>query len=166
MNWWSEGVPEGEESIQHNYVSILSPTQSFRSSPLWSRLLHSIEKKCLHITLEKEQLYCKTMLQGWAQFRFYCSNFGTDDFQILQFQIDDFLAVWPCNLTDDLEKQQGTTSKQYQAFCIFSSPCVNSNWSYRPGVFDLRYSENQDTGDRVNARRWLLPGYWILYAPV
>ena len=43
-----------------------------------------------------------------------------------------FLAVWPWNLTDDLEKQQGTSSKQHRALCIISSPYVNSNWSYDP----------------------------------
>ena len=41
-------------------------------------------------------------------------------------------AVWPWNLTDDLEKQKGTSSKQHQALCIISSPYVNSNWSYGP----------------------------------
>ena len=45
-------------------------------------------------------------------------------------KIDDFLAVWPWNLTDDLEKQQGTPSNQHQALCIISSLYVNSNWSY------------------------------------
>ena len=43
-----------------------------------------------------------------------------------------FLAVWPWNLTDDLEKQQGTSPKQHQALCVISSPYVNSNWSYGP----------------------------------
>ena len=42
-----------------------------------------------------------------------------------------FLAVWPWNLTDDLQKQQGTSPK-HQALCIISSPYVNSNWSYGP----------------------------------
>ena len=43
-----------------------------------------------------------------------------------------FLAVWLWNLTDDLEEQYGTSSKQHQALCIISSPYVNSNWSYGP----------------------------------
>ena len=38
-----------------------------------------------------------------------------------------FLAVRPWNLTDDLVKQQGTSSKQYQALCTISSSYVNSN---------------------------------------
>ena len=43
-----------------------------------------------------------------------------------------FLVAWPWNLTDDLEKQYGTYSKQHQAWCIISSPYVNLNWSYSP----------------------------------
>ena len=39
------------------------------------------------------------------------------------------LAVWPWNLTDDLEKQQGTSPKAHQALCIILSPYVNSNGS-------------------------------------
>ena len=31
-----------------------------------------------------------------------------------------FLAVWPCNLTYDLEKQQGTSSMLLQALCVIS----------------------------------------------
>ena len=43
-----------------------------------------------------------------------------------------FRAVWPWNLTDDLEKQWGTSPKQHQAICIISLSYVNSNWSYSP----------------------------------
>ena len=43
-----------------------------------------------------------------------------------------FRAVWPWNLTDDLEKQYGTSPKQHQAICIISSSYVNLNWSYSP----------------------------------
>ena len=43
-----------------------------------------------------------------------------------------FRAVWPWNLTGDLEKQQGTSPKHYQAICIISTSYVNSNWSYSP----------------------------------
>ena len=39
------------------------------------------------------------------------------------------LAVWPWNLTDDLEKQQGTSPKAHQALCIILSQYVNSNGS-------------------------------------
>ena len=48
-----------------------------------------------------------------------------------------FLAVWPWNLTDDLEKQWGTSPKQHQALCIISSSFVNSNWSYGPETVKL-----------------------------
>ena len=36
-----------------------------------------------------------------------------------------FRAVWPWNLTDNLEKQKVTSSKQHQAICIISSSFVN-----------------------------------------
>ena len=48
-----------------------------------------------------------------------------------------FSAVWPWNLTDDLEKQQGTSPKHYQAIWIISSSYVNSNWSYSPETPNL-----------------------------
>ena len=48
-----------------------------------------------------------------------------------------FIVVWPWNLTDDLEKQKGTSSKQHQAICIISSSYVNSNWSYSPETVKL-----------------------------
>ena len=59
-----------------------------------------------------------------------------------------FLAVWPCNLTDDLQKQYGTSPKHYQAICIISSSHVNSNWSYSPEMPNLgqirRFLEPRD----------------------
>ena len=45
-----------------------------------------------------------------------------------------FLAVWPSNWTDDLEKQWGTYSMLPEALCIISYPLVNSNWSYSPEI--------------------------------
>ena len=59
-----------------------------------------------------------------------------------------FWAVWPWNLTDDLEKQQDTSPKHYQAICIISSSYVNSNWSYSPETPNLgeiqRFLEPRD----------------------
>ena len=52
-------------------------------------------------------------------------------------KIDILLAVWPWNLTDDLEKQYGTSPKQYQALCITSSSYGNWNLSYSPGMPNL-----------------------------
>ena len=48
-----------------------------------------------------------------------------------------FRAVWPWNLTDDLDKQMGTSSKQHKAISIISSSYVNSNWSYSPETVKL-----------------------------
>ena len=42
-------------------------------------------------------------------------------------------------LTDDLEKQYGTSLKQHQALCIISSSYVNSNWSYGPKTATLGF---------------------------
>ena len=59
-----------------------------------------------------------------------------------------FLAVWPWNLTDDLQTHYGTSPKQYQAICIISSSYVNSNWSYSPKTPNLgqirRFLEPRD----------------------
>ena len=48
-----------------------------------------------------------------------------------------FRAVWPWNLTDDLEKQQGTSSMLLPAVCMISLPYVYSNWSYSPETPNL-----------------------------
>ena len=48
-----------------------------------------------------------------------------------------FRAVWPWNLMDDLEKQQGTSPKHYQAICIISSTYMHSNWNYSPETPNL-----------------------------
>ena len=43
-----------------------------------------------------------------------------------------FKDVRPWNLTDDLAKQEGTSSMLLQPLCIISYPLVNSNLSYSP----------------------------------
>ena len=48
-----------------------------------------------------------------------------------------FKVVWPWNLTDDLAKQQDTSSMLLQALCIISYPLVNSNLSYSPETPNL-----------------------------
>ena len=57
--------------------------------------------------------------------------------RLIWVKIDDFLAVSPCSLTDDLEKQTGTPSMLLQALCIIWQPLVNSNWSYSPEMSNL-----------------------------
>ena len=47
-------------------------------------------------------------------------------------KLDDFLVVWPSNLTDDLEELKDISSKLHHTLCITLSPYVNSNWSYGP----------------------------------
>ena len=48
----------------------------------------------------------------------------------IRVKIGDFLAAWPRNLTDDLDKQY--SSIPHQALCAISKPSVNSNWSCSP----------------------------------
>ena len=48
-----------------------------------------------------------------------------------------FRAVWPRNLMDNLEKQNGTSPKHHQALCIILSSYLNSNWSYSPETAKL-----------------------------
>ena len=50
-----------------------------------------------------------------------------------------FLAVWPWNLKDDLEKHKGTSSKHHQALWIISPSYVNSNRSYSPETVKLGF---------------------------
>ena len=47
--------------------------------------------------------------------------------------------MWPWNIMDCHEKQQGTSSMLHQALCIFSKPSVDSNWSYNPVI--LKFSK-------------------------
>ena len=48
-----------------------------------------------------------------------------------------FRAVRPWTLTDDLEKQKGTSSMLLQALCSISYPLVNSTLSYSPETPNL-----------------------------
>ena len=48
-----------------------------------------------------------------------------------------FCPVRPWNLTDDIEKQKGTSPNLLQAMCIISYPLVNSNWSCSPETSNL-----------------------------
>ena len=66
-----------------------------------------------------------------------------------------FSAVWPWNLTDDLEKQYVTSPKHHQAICIISSSYVNSNWSYSPETAKLGC-------DLCDLDLWPWPFAWTL----
>ena len=65
----------------------------------------------------------------------FCSNWWIQTGVTVQkhpiwVKIDNFfLAVWPQNLSDNLEKQQGSSYMQHQALRIISSPYVNSNFT-------------------------------------
>ena len=68
----------------------------------------------------------------------------------IRVKINDFLAVWPRNLMEDLEKRYGTSSMLLQAFCIISDPLVISNWSYSPETPNL--GQNQRFFSRVTPK--------------
>ena len=48
----------------------------------------------------------------------------------IRLKITHICPLWPWNLTDDLKKQQGTSSVLHQDLSIISQPYVNSNRSY------------------------------------
>ena len=82
-----------------------------------------------------------------------------------------FLSLWPCNLTDDLEKQHGSYSMLLQALCIISEPLVNSKWSYSPETTNLgqirRFLEPCDLAIwrmTLKNNRASLPCYFKLHA--
>ena len=52
-------------------------------------------------------------------------------------KFNDFRAVWPWNLTDDLAKRKGISSMLLQALCIISYPLVILNLSYSPETPNL-----------------------------
>ena len=55
------------------------------------------------------------------------------------FQIGNFWPMWPWNLMDDIEKQQGTSPMPHEAMCIILLPYVNTNWSYGPETAKLGF---------------------------
>ena len=57
-----------------------------------------------------------------------------------------FCPLWPWSSTDDLEKQQDTSSMLLQALCIISKPWVNSTWS-----------RSQETPNLGENRRFFVP---------
>ena len=65
-----------------------------------------------------------------------------------------FLALWPWNLMDNLEKQKGTSSMLLQSLCIISQPSLNSNWRYNLETPNL--GRNQFFFSRVTLQfdRW------------
>ena len=63
-----------------------------------------------------------------------------------------FLAMWPCNLTYDLEKQEGTTSMLPEALRIISEPLVSSNWSNSPKTPNL--GQIQRLFEQCDRRIW------------
>ena len=66
-----------------------------------------------------------------------------------------FCPVWPCNLTDDLTKQQGTCSMPLQALYIILWPSHDWDWSYSPET--LNSGQNRQSMSRVTLKFDRLP---------
>ena len=84
------------------------------------------------MTLKDNSVPLLCYFKRWASFRshWWIQTGVTIKKRPIWVKIDDFLGMWPWNLTDDLKKEYGTSPEQHQALCIISSPYVNSNWSY------------------------------------
>ena len=61
-------------------------------------------------------------------------------------------AVWPWNLTDDLEKEKDTSSILRQILCVILKPWLNSNWIYSPET--LNSGQNQRLFVPCNIEIW------------
>ena len=161
MNWWSEGVPEGEESIQHNYVSILSPTQSFRSSPLWSRLLY---------TQYWKKMLAHNTWKGAAVLQNDAAGLGSIPILLFQFRhwwFSDFAIPnrrFFSRVTVKFDRWPWLQNNIKLSASFHRHAWIQTGVTVR--AFSTCAIQKTKTLGTVNARRWLLPGYWILYTPV
>ena len=114
--WIQTKVTVRKRSIRVKISDFLSRmTLKFDEWP-WKTIGHLFyaTSSCMHHFVAIGEL--KLELQSWN------AQFGSKS--------TIFRAVWPWNLMDDLEKQQGTSPKHHQALWIILSSYVNSNWSY------------------------------------
>ena len=75
-------------------------------------------------------LLCYVKLYASFQSHWWIQTGVTIGKRPIRVKISKFCPVSPWNLTNNIEKQKGTSSVLHQAFCIISLPSVNSNWSY------------------------------------
>ena len=96
-----------------------------RKRPIWVKIIDFFSR----VTLQFDGWPWKTI----GHLSFAVSSFVQHFIAIVEFKLElqsgnaqfgsnstIFRAVWPWNLTDDLEKQQGTSSMLLQALCIIS----------------------------------------------
>ena len=113
-HWIPTGVTVRKHSIPAEIFFFSSPvTTKFDGRP-WKTIGH------LFYTTPSLEHYFKAIGDFKLELQSRNIQFGSKSIS---------LAVWPWNLTDDLEKQQGTSPKAHQALCIILSPYVNSNGS-------------------------------------
>ena len=118
----------------HSYQWILTGV-TVRKRPLWVKIdgfFHPCDLAIWQMTLKNNRapiqcyfMYCDSFRSHW-----WIQTGVTVRKRPIWVKMDNFLAVWPWNWMDDLDKQQGTSPKQHQALRIISSLHVNSNWSY------------------------------------
>ena len=133
MFYVKQGKSEGFESCDRPIV---------RKRPIWVKIGDVLSR----VTLKFDGWPWKTI----GHLSFAVSSFVQHFIAIGEFKLElqsgnaqfgsnltIFRAVWPWNLTDDLEKQQGTSSMLLQALCIISEPLGNSKWSYSPETTNL-----------------------------
>ena len=131
-----------------------------RKCPIWVKIGHFL----FYVTFKFDRWPWKTI-----RYLFYATSIFVHHFITIgelklelqsgnaQFELKSiiFLVMWPWNLTDDLEKLEGTSLKPHQALCIISSPLVNSNWSYNPETTKLGV-------DLCDLELWPWPFAWTL----
>ena len=133
------------KTVRHIFCAMLSSVHHFKAIGEFKLMLQSgnpqfgsksvffvlcdLDDRYLTDDLEKNRAPLKCYFKLCASFRSHrCIQSGVT---VRKRPSTIFVAMWPWNLMDDIEKQYGTYPKQHQALCMISS-YVNSNLSYGP----------------------------------
>ena len=144
--WWMTW--ENNRASLLNYIKLWASFQMHR----WIQIGVTVRKRSIwvkignflsRVTLKFDRWPWKST--GHLSFKLYASFHSHHWIQTgvafrkrpILVKINDFLAVWPWNLTGDLAKQKGTSSMLLQALCSISYPLVNWNLSYSPETLNL-----------------------------
>ena len=121
------------------YFNLCASLQSHR----WIQTGVTVRKRSIRVKIGTFLPRVTLKFDGWpwktiGHFCYAASSFMHHFIVIIEFKLElqsrniqfgskstIFLAGWPWNLTDDLEKQQATSHKYHQALFIISSPYVN-----------------------------------------
>ena len=103
--------------------------------PIWVKInvffvLCDLEIWPMTLKNNRASFLCYFKLCALFRWNWWIKTWVTVWKHLIWVKIDIFLAMWPWNWTDDLEKQWGSCAKHHQALCIISSSYVKSNWSY------------------------------------